>query len=107
MNQITSKKSLRPVREVGALRERFDRCFELSHVILTFAVPEKRFADEDVAEEWDWNPSVLGQRLAEAVEEDRDDRHVRMAFGEVGDAVLERRHGFGFAAGTFWIDDQY
>ena len=61
-----------------------DAAVQLSHESRAVAGPGHRLADEDIDKERHQQEVASGQRLAEAVQEDRDDRHLRVALARDG-----------------------
>src|SRR5262245_25432839 len=76
------------------------------HELPAISIPLDRRARKNIDEEWDQEPAALGQRLAEAVQEDGNDRDLWSPLRQVGDPGLEGLEALGFTAGAFGKKDQ-
>src|SRR5262245_56083263 len=95
-----------PGRELPFGGEIADATVEVGHERSLVAGPAHRFTDENTDEERHRQQLASRQHLAEPVQEDRKDRHVRISAREVRDAVLEGAQPLRLAARALRKEDE-
>src|SRR5213593_1578237 len=88
-DSILSKQALVPCRRPAFGCEFVHGSLQPRHEIATLTAPEDRIANEDIDEERHQQECILRQRLAEPVQKDGHDRHLRPALGEMSHPSLE------------------